>query len=307
MNTRRFGAAAALVAACSAALIGAQAGAGPVWLEDSIGDAGDRPDNGQVTDGSGPLTKINGVIEGQMGPMEPDVIDLYLIRICDPAEFIASLLQGEGGNTDFDTQLWLFQPEGPKQAFGLLGNDDADNGVQASRLTAFSNDGSGFELEEPGRYWIGISVSNVDPGSQSGPIFTQETREELSGPDGQGAGDPLLAWQGPFRQGGNYSIGLQQVTFGGGPNMDCNCNGILDACDIAFGESLDENQDGIPDECGCPGDFDFDGAITFVDLVQLLANWGPCSGGRCPGDFNCNGSVGFSDLLTLLSGFGECP
>ena len=30
---------------------------------------------------------------------------------------------------------------------------------------------------------------------------------------------------------------------------DCNANGVLDRCDIAGGSSLDENQNGVPDEC----------------------------------------------------------
>lgn len=308
MQTQVIRASTALVATCLAVLFGARADGGPVWLEDSMGDAGDRPGNGQVTTGSGPLSKINGSIEGGMGPFKPDVIDLYLVRICDPSAFVASLLPGEGGSANFDTQLWVFQPDGPDNALGLLGNDDADNGVPQSRLTAVSNDGSGFVLQEPGRYWIGISVSNVDPGNSVGPIFIQETREEISGPDGPGASDPLEAWQGQFRVGGNYSIDLEQVTFGGGQNLDCNCNGILDACDIAFGGSLDENQDGIPDECACPADLDADGMVGFEDLLALLADFGPCPPGAvCRADLNCNGFVGFNDLLGLLASFGECP
>jgi hypothetical protein len=31
--------------------------------------------------------------------------------------------------------------------------------------------------------------------------------------------------------------------------LDCNDNGRLDSCDIAAGESADEDRDGIPDEC----------------------------------------------------------
>lgn len=34
--------------------------------------------------------------------------------------------------------------------------------------------------------------------------------------------------------------------------VDCNLNGIQDACDITAGTSLDTNADGIPDECQCP-------------------------------------------------------
>jgi len=36
------------------------------------------------------------------------------------------------------------------------------------------------------------------------------------------------------------------------PGPDCNVNGIADACEIAFGLVLDEDQNGIPDACECP-------------------------------------------------------
>ena len=36
-------------------------------------------------------------------------------------------------------------------------------------------------------------------------------------------------------------------------DVDCNANGIPDACDLASGTSLDVNVNGIPDECECQG------------------------------------------------------
>lgn len=44
---------------------------------------------------------------------------------------------------------------------------------------------------------------------------------------------------------------------------DCNANGIPDACDIAGERSLDENGDGVPDECE---DSDGDGVPDDVDI-----------------------------------------
>ena len=34
------------------------------------------------------------------------------------------------------------------------------------------------------------------------------------------------------------------------PELDCNGNGVPDACDIAAGTSVDADGDGVPDECG---------------------------------------------------------
>ncbi len=62
------------------------------------------------------------------------------------------------------------------------------------------------------------------------------------------------------------------------PDPDCNGNGVLDSCDIADGTSTDANGNGVPDDCDvlCAADIDNDGTVGIVDLLELLANWGPC-------------------------------
>ncbi|MBL9118735.1 MAG: hypothetical protein JNL80_02330 [Phycisphaerae bacterium] len=47
---------------------------------------------------------------------------------------------------------------------------------------------------------------------------------------------------------------------------DCNANGLLDACDIASGTSIDANHDGIPDECKV-GDSDGDGLADSLEAA----------------------------------------
>jgi hypothetical protein len=51
------------------------------------------------------------------------------------------------------------------------------------------------------------------------------------------------------------------------------------------------------------GDTNGDGFTDFTDLLNVLANWGPCPGGTpgCTGDVDCNGQVEFTDLLTVLA------
>jgi hypothetical protein len=54
----------------------------------------------------------------------------------------------------------------------------------------------------------------------------------------------------------------------------------------------------------CPGDVDASGDVGFGDLLQVLAQWGPCCG--CPQDFDRDGEVSFADLLVLLAAWGPC-
>ncbi len=86
---------------------------------------------------------------------------------------------------------------------------------------------------------------------------------------------------------------------------DCNGNATLDICDIADGTSADENGNGLPDECDCPGDLDGDGDIDLADLAQLLSNYGTTSGAEHEdGDVDFDGDVDLSDLAALLSVYG---
>ena len=89
------------------------------------------------------------------------------------------------------------------------------------------------------------------------------------------------------------------------PPADCNDNGIDDGCEINLGLVGDGDGDGIPDVCECPWDLDGDGAVDIVDLLALLAAWGPHPGG--PPDFNGDGAVGLGDFLELLVNWGDCP
>ena len=47
------------------------------------------------------------------------------------------------------------------------------------------------------------------------------------------------------------------------------------------------------------GDINEDGTIGLLDLLQLLAHWGPCAT-TCAADINHDGVVGHADLLLLL-------
>jgi hypothetical protein len=83
---------------------------------------------------------------------------------------------------------------------------------------------------------------------------------------------------------------------------DCNNNYTADGCDIFLGTSEDLNDNGIPDECECPGDFDGDWDVDTADLLFLLGAWGTPDG-----DVDFDGDTDTADLLALLAAWGECP
>ena len=57
-----------------------------------------------------------------------------------------------------------------------------------------------------------------------------------------------------------------------------------------------------------PADFDGDGKVTVIDLLLLLADWGPCAEclvpSTCLADIDGDCAVGVSDLLVLLNSWG---
>jgi hypothetical protein len=55
----------------------------------------------------------------------------------------------------------------------------------------------------------------------------------------------------------------------------------------------------------CVGDTDGSGTVDVVDVLDLLASWGNCSG-DCSGDINGDGLVDVVDLLAMLGAWGPC-
>lgn len=71
------------------------------------------------------------------------------------------------------------------------------------------------------------------------------------------------------------------------------------------GRIIDETIAFCVDECAA--DFDGDGIVDVLDLLNLLAAWGSCSDGSpCPQDLDQNGLVDIFDLLQLLGSWGAC-
>jgi hypothetical protein len=137
--------------------------------------------------------------------------------------------------------------------------------------------------------------------------------------------DPHLGWPQQNKIGDYYDMVSDLVgahvafaaTFNGEQDVyylrindyDCNGNGVPDTEDINTGTSADCNGNTIPDECEepppCPGNVNGDCDVNVLDLLALLAAWGPCPG--CPEDVNGDGIVDVLDLLELLAAWGPCP
>ena len=74
--------------------------------------------------------------------------------------------------------------------------------------------------------------------------------------------------------------------------QDCNENGEDDVFDIATGSSNDINNDGIPDECQCPADFNGDGFVNGIDYDFFAVLF---DAGDAGADANADGFVNGDD------------
>ncbi len=89
------------------------------------------------------------------------------------------------------------------------------------------------------------------------------------------------------------------------PYSDCNGNGVADHVDIHTGSSLDEDANGVPDECeyllgdmNCDDSVDFGDINAFVSALTEPDEYAILYPGCNPlaGDLSGNGSLGFEDI-----------
>jgi len=231
------------------------------------GDAGDLPATAQLvtlpdqTPCQSPVTRIR-------GDNGADDVDMYVICITDPANFVASTV----GTTTWDTQLWLFRCDGT----GVVHNDDnpdATTGLQ-SRIDNRTNC-----ITEGGIYLLAISRYNRDAVDADGNLLWNNSPfREVRCPDGPGAANPIAGWTGTTSAGGRYVISLQGAYF-----------------------VSDQGCAGGPGQC--EGDATGDGRVDDADLLVVLFNFG-CFGFCGPADIDRNGTVDDADLLIVLFNFG---
>ena len=133
---------------------------------------------------------------------------------------------------------------------------------------------------------------------------------------------PSLGWQNDAPSDFHASVEYVETT----TSCDCNENYVRDDFDIARGTSLDEDGDGVPDECEgpplCPGDMNCDGIVNYTDIDWFVVALG-CVGGdpgcwpppsvpaNCPWlNADCNGddNVTYADIAPFVGRIGAtCP
>ncbi|MEE3181913.1 MAG: hypothetical protein VX288_08405 [Planctomycetota bacterium] len=147
----------------------------------------------------------------------------------------------------------------------------------------------------------GVEVFDEATGLSFPRINAEAAVAQLSGNDcnGNGVGDDL------------------DLAAGGG-SEDCNKNGVPDSCDIAGGTSVDDDGDGIPDECFTRpvfyrGDTTGDGFLDLTDGISIFVYlfmgtvFPQCLDAA---DVDNDGNVDISDgvsLLVFLFAGGEPP
>jgi hypothetical protein len=224
------------------------------------GDAGDLPGTAQLvtlpdrTPCESPVTRIR----GDNGASD---VDMYVICITDPANFVASTIGGAG----WDTQLWLFRCDGT----GVVHNDDAvGTAVLQSRI-----DNSTNCIQQGGIYLLAISRYNRDAvDSQGQRLWNDSPFRSLRCADGPGAANPIAGWTGTTTAGGRYVISLQGAHFvddDGTNGGDVNLDGCVDDADLllvlfAFGRT----------GAGLPEDINCDQVVDDADLLIVLFNFG---------------------------------
>jgi hypothetical protein len=228
------------------------------------GDAGDLPATAQLvtlpdqTPCQSPVTRIR----GDNGASD---VDMYVICITDPANFVASTVD----TTSWDTQLWLFRCDGT----GVVHNDDNPNattGLQ-SRIDNRTNC-----ITQGGIYLLAISRWNRDAVDSNGQLLwsTDITlSRQVRCPDGPGAANPIAGWTNTPLAGGRYVISLQGAHF-------------------------------VDDDGTNGGDVNLDGCVDDADLLAVLFAFGR-TGAGLPEDINCDQVVDDADLLQVLFNFGS--
>ncbi len=234
------------------------------WDEtvDGGGDAGQTQGTAQTVSGSGTLASISGACTAGDA-------DVYMIEICDPANFRASTRNANTLATD--TQLFLFNSSG----VGVVMNDDDPDPTYTGLLSTISNAIVGSQ--PAGNYYLAVSLFDTDPvDAAAADIWLDQPFDTERAPDGAAAANPWDTFNGAATTTGSYWIDLTGACYVGG------------------------------NPCPCPGDVNGDGIRDISDLGLFLAAFGlPAT--NCA-DIDGNGVVDISDLGLFLAGFGvPCP
>lgn len=248
----------------------------PAQWEESVsapgGDAGDLPNTAAEVSGSGSLNSIG----GNLGAGD---VDMYVIQICEPANFSASLVNT---HTTFDTQMFLFDTNGT----GIVMNDDnalGGGGLQSALTSAFT------ASLPTGNYLLAVASYDNDPFNSLGAaIWEDQPFGAERAPDGLASGgdNVVTSWDANnTNNGGGYRLNLTGACFSGGSS---NCVADVD----------DGTGTGVQD-----------GAVTIEDLLYFLVQFeagginADVDNGTSTG--TTDGAVTIDDLLYFLIRFEQ--
>ncbi|MCS7066165.1 MAG: DVUA0089 family protein [Fimbriimonadales bacterium] len=234
------------------------------------GDAGDLPATAQIVN-LPDVVHCETPVQRVRGDLGADDVDMYVICITDPGNFVASTV----GQVTWDTQLWLFRCDGT----GVVHNDDEVGGTSfQSRL-----DNTAGCITAPGIYLLAISRYNRDPVDAGGArIWNDSPFRSLRCPDGPGMSNPITGWTGTTTAAGRYIITLQGAYF--------------------------VRPSGCEEPPGCQphnGDVINNGCVDDADLLAVLFAFGSTGQDLGRVDVNCDQAVDDADLLIVLFNFGS--
>jgi MYXO-CTERM domain-containing protein len=198
-----------LLASVSALAAAGAAFAGPIWDGDNQEDAKQTPQDAQAITTGGSVLSIKGSLNGT-ALMNPDLIDLYRFEITNPLILKFSTAGGEfGGNSNFDSQIFVFQAvqnqSGAWLARAIFANNDISDSNPGSFVGNAANDGSGFVLQQPGTYFVAITLRGVNAFDPNGGALWQGLNEPGLIPFGEL--QDFGFWGGDaVAQGGSYDM-----------------------------------------------------------------------------------------------------
>jgi hypothetical protein len=195
-------------------------------------------------------------------------VDMYLIHICDPANFSAAVTSA----TVLDTVLFLFRADGR----GVAMNDDYPRfSYNTSTLI-----GPVVQSIAPGDYYLAIaSFENRPVDATNQALWLDDPLETIRAPDGPGAANPINHWDGAGQYAGAYTITLTGVcALNPCCRLDYNGDG-----DVGTDQDIEAFFNCLGGGCcaHCPpnADFNCDGDVgTDADIesfFRVLAG-GPC-------------------------------
>ncbi|MHC5114034.1 MAG: hypothetical protein ACYTGP_06355 [Planctomycetota bacterium] len=183
---------------------------------------------------------------------------------------------------EFDTQMHFLQGQ-------LFGDPDFDSLIIRG--------GNGFGLPSPG----GTTLTELPSGNFNVDSFFDIFYEI----DFQGAPGSVLEGLG-----GTTQATIRMTTGLPGPA----CIGTCPPGQICVEERTVQADGTIMIKCNCvddpcPWDLSGNGNVDFADILQVIANWGPCPGAcppSCFGDLSGNCAVDFADILQIIANWGPC-